>query len=219
MAQLKSKWVYKYHELSDAAKQKAIDWYRAACAGDMYYSEYVLEDAARMAFLLGIELSTHTIPLMSGETRQEPIIYFSGFASQGDGACFEGEYSYKKGAIKAITDETGGTDSELIRIATELQEVQKEFFYSLNATMRHSSNHYYHSGCMTVETDLSDSVDLWGNRDLEDAAESVGQLMRDFADWIYKRLEDAYDYENSDEQIIESIIANAYEFDDTGERA
>lgn len=42
--------------------------------------------------------------------------------------------------------------------------------------------------------------------------------MRDFADWIYERLSDEYDYQTSDSAVEETIRANEYEFDEDGER-
>ena len=44
--------------------------------------------------ILGIRLKTTPVRLMGGGTRQKPCIWFSGFWSQGDGACFEGYFSH-----------------------------------------------------------------------------------------------------------------------------
>ena len=41
-------------------------------------------------------------------------------------------------------------------------------------------------------------------------------LFRHFADWIYKRLENEWEYQNSDEAVDESIICNGYEFTKDG---
>ena len=41
--------------------------------------------------------------------------------------------------------------------------------------------------------------------------------MRDFADWIYKGIEEDYDYQTSDEAINESLSNGEYEFDEEGE--
>lgn len=43
--------------------------------------------------------------------------------------------------------------------------------------------------------------------------------MREFADWIYSRLEAEYEYQNADEQVDESIRINEYEFAEDGNRA
>ena len=52
----------------------------------------------------------------------------------------------------------------------------------------------------------------------QEDAEEVTQLMRDFANWIYKALELEYEWRNSDEQVDESILSNEYEFDEEGKR-
>lgn len=211
--QVIEKTVFQFDELSEAAKQKALEWYRQASQGDNYYQESVYEDAAAIGDILGIDLNQKRVPLMNGSHRYDPCIYYSGFWSQGDGACFEGQYSYKKGALKAIRA-YAPKDAELHRIAKGLQDVQKRHFYSLVASCKHRGR-YYHSGCMNV--DVSDNRGSY--RDIGDAEAAITQLMRDFADWIYKQLENAYEWENADEQVVENIRANEYEFDENGNRA
>lgn len=196
------KQVFHYDELSDKAKEMARDWFRDTSAYDDWY-EFVYEDAEQVGNILGITLDTKR-----GNT---PTIYFSGFSSQGDGACFEGSYSYVKGAVKAIKA-YAPKDEELHRIAKALQEIQRRNFYKLEATCKHCG-HYYHSGCMDVSVS---HVDDMYRTITDDAEEEVTQLMRDFADWIYGQLEKEYEYQNSDEVVEENIIANEYEFDEEG---
>lgn len=205
------KMVYTYDELDDSAKEKARQWYSEQVFNDSSDWEYVYEDAERMASIIGITIDDRPYKTLGGATRHEPCIWFSGFSSQGDGACFEGTYRYKKGVVAAIKAEC--SDEELIRIATALQAVQRKHFYKLRATCKHTG-HYSHSGCMGV--DVEHSEDQY--RDLGDAEDDVRQLMRDFADWIYDQLEREYDYQTSDETVEETIVANAYEFYQSGER-
>ena len=68
-----------------------------------------------------------------------------------------------------------------------------------------------------MECEVYDNRDQY--RDIGAAESDITQLMRDFADWIYRQLEAEYEYQNSDEQVIESIRCNEYEFDEQGERA
>ena len=217
------KMVCTYDELDDSAKAKAREWYAQLVFNDSWDWEFVYEDAELMAGLMGIEIDRRAWTNARGYKGSEPCIYFSGFSSQGDGACFEGSYRYKKGAVAAIKKETGfghkrpdgtvGTgDKELIRIATELQAIQRKNFYKLRAACTHKGP-YYHSYSMSV--DVEDSENKY--RDLGDAEVEVRQLMRDFADWIYDRLEAEYDYLRSDEAVEESILANEYEFYESGE--
>lgn len=214
MPQTKEYTIYTFEELSDAAKEKARDWLRALQFNDSSDWEFVYEDAVTVGALIGIEIDRRTFKTMGGGTGSEPTIYFSGFSSQGDGACFEGTYSYRKGALKALKQEIGGEskgDKELIRIATELQELQRRNFYRLEARMKHSG-HYNHSGCMSVD------IDFPADRYISDDEQALTRLMRDFADWIYRQLEAEYDYRCSDEQIDDSMDANQYTFDINGNR-
>ena len=146
--------VYTYDELDDAAKAKARAWYAGLAFSDNNDWDHVFDDAVRMAEVLGIDIDTQPVKLMGGGTRDKPTIYFSGFWSQGDGACFEGSYRYKKGAAKAIRKEAP-EDKELHRIADALQAVQRWHFYKLCANMSHHGR-YSHSSYMSVDVDYYD---------------------------------------------------------------
>lgn len=221
-------WLYQFDELSDAAKEKAREWYRSV-ALDHGWWEFVYEDALRMAEILGIEIGKRTYRNNGGQSNGEPTIWFSGFSSQGDGACWEGSYRYAKGALKAIQEgapagymqtvdgvekwvESSG-NIELHRIAKALQDVQARHFYKLTATSTHRG-HYNHSGCMDIEVEHDDDR----YRDIGDAEDEVKGALRDFADWIYRRLEEEHDWLLSDEQVEDSIRANEYTFDEDGNR-
>jgi hypothetical protein len=207
--------VFQYEELSDKAKETARDWYRntTAKAGDNSFAEHVIEDAIRMGTLMGITFKTRTIKLMNGKTREEPRIEWSGFSSQGDGACFEGTYTYQPGIAAAIATEAPGNDSGeniiLRRIATEL-----ESYGVLSATLTKRDHHYSHPYTVEIEVYDSEGIDITtGTR-----GKAVAQALRDFMNWIYRNLEAEYDYQNADEQIEEAIISNEYEFYADGKR-
>lgn len=199
------KTVYKFDELSDAAKEVARDWFRSC--DDMHWKEYVYEDADRVAKLLGIEIEQRPYKTMGGQTRYEPCIWFSGFSSQGDGACFEGRYSYAKGSVKAIK-EYAPEDKELHNIAEGLYEIQRKRRWQVAATVKTRG-----SGCNSSCTEIDcDGIDYE-----DDADKDVRQLLRDFMDWIYDRLREENDYQDSDEVIDENILANDYEFEESGD--
>lgn len=187
---------YQLHELSSEAQEKAIDNFRYNERYPVHgWWEFVYDDVKPIAAMFGLEIDE---------------IYWSGFYSQGDGACFEGYYSYKAGGLKAV-EEYAPTDMELYGIVKGLQDIQRRFFYGLTASTKHRG-HYYHSGCMAVNV---------GQRDFsyyvnEDAESEVTNLLRQFADWIYSRLEDEHDYLMSDEAVRATIEDNEYEFDEEG---
>ena len=204
--------IYKFDELSDMAKECAREWWRNATSAD-FDASATIEDAERVAEIIGIEFATRQIRLMGGGTRGESVIYWSGFRSQGDGACFEGVYRYAKGAAKSIRA-YAPTDTRLHAIADALQETQRKAFYRLEASMSHRG-YYYHSGCMSVS--VEDKEDSY--RDVSRFEDDITDAMRDFADWIYHQLEAEYEYAMSDENVDENIRINEYEFTENGDIA
>lgn len=209
--------VFKFGELSERAKQRALE-NRAQATGEDFDIDAVYDDAVNMGALLGIEINSKSWTNSYGFNGSSPAIYYSGFSSQGDGACFEGSYRYQAGAPKAIKAETSAGrddasegDQELLRIAEGLQEIQRRNFYQLTATAKHSG-HYQHSGCMSVDVYRKDEKEM-----TDDAEEEITQLLRDFADWIYSQLENEYEYQTGEEAALETIEANNYDFTKDGE--
>lgn len=191
--------VYTLDELTDEAKEKAREWYREH-ALDYEWYDCTYEDAKTIAALLGISINK---------------IYFSGFYSQGDGACFEGRYEYAKGSVKAI-EQHAPRDTELHALARALQKLQKRNFYKLYATVR-QSGYYSHSGCTDIDV-INESQSGGYPSSANGEEEALKQLLREFMDWIYKQLEKEYEWLMSDEVVDENIIANEYTFTEAGER-
>jgi hypothetical protein len=204
--------VYQLHELSDAAKDKARAWYREGGFDHDWY-DAVYADFEDICAILGIALKTRPVRLMGGGPQQKPCIWFSGFWSQGDGACFEGQYAYAgKGPMKIR--QHAPQDTELHQIADALQAVQRHNFYQLRADVRHRGR-YYHEYCMevTVERDSPAMQDM-----TSDAESVVAEALRDLARWLFRQLEREYEYQTSDECVDEAIAANTYTFTDAGRR-
>ena len=182
--------IYTYEELSDEAKAKARDWYRKN--DDNEYSEFVIDDAKEVAALMGWKIDK---------------VYYRGFWSQGDGACFEGIMRYNKRCAKLVKAHTN--DEELNRIAKAWQDLQRRNFYALRASVKHRG-HYQHEMC--TEFECEDTRSNYGWMQNPEAEDDIKEIARDFMRWIYKRLEEAYEYSVSDEVVAENIIANEYEF-------
>jgi hypothetical protein len=185
--------VFRLDELSEQARDKARAWYREAALCDDWH-ECVFEDFETICGILGVRLKTRPVRLYGGGMRQKPCIWFSGFASQGDGASFACAYSFATGARKAIRAHAP-RDSELHRIADALQAIQRRNFYQLcaDANQRGRYCHEY-SMSITVERDSPNNQDMTA-----DAEDTVIELLRDLARWLYRQLEREYDYQTSDE--------------------
>ncbi|OYR26501.1 antitoxin of toxin-antitoxin stability system [Brucella pseudogrignonensis] len=204
--------VYRLAELSDAAKDNARGWYREG-GFDYDWYDAVYEDFQRIAEILGIRLKTRTVGLMGGGSRQDACIWFRGFWSQGDGACWEGFYTYRKAASAEIRS-YAPQDTTLHRIADALSAVQKRNFYQLRAEASHRG-HYYHEYCMSIAVERDSPT--WQDM-TADAEDVVIEALRDLARWLYRQLEREYEYLSSDEAVDETIIANEYTFTDAGRR-
>lgn len=202
--------VYCFDELPDSAKEKALGWYREAGL-DHDWFEYVFEDFERVCDLLGIELRTVPVRLHGGGTRRKPCIWFSGFWSQGDGACFEGDYSYKRGASAAVRC-YAPQEGELHRIAGALAAIQRGNFYQLTARITHRGR-YHHEYSMAIAVGRCSPY----GQDMTDAAEDeLSEALRDLARWLYGQLEREYDHLMSDETVADAIRANDYRFHGDG---
>ncbi len=212
MAEIIETIVYSFDELSEEAKEKARDWYRQGAFDDDWYCA-VYSDFEQICEILGISLASVPVRLYGGGTRRRPCIWFSGFASQGDGACFEGNYLYVRGSARAIRA-YAPKDVELHRIADTLRAAQWSNFFQLGARITHRGR-YYHEYCMEIAVERGSAVyQAMTPTDEDDVAEAL----RDLARWLYRKLEDEYDYLTSDEVVDEAITANGYSFTEAGER-
>ena len=194
--------VYKFDELSEAAKERARDWYRGASAGDT--PDGTLDDAVSVGELMGIEIDRRHWTNSHGFKGSSPVISYCAGHVQSDGAAFAGRYRYRKGAAKAVLD-YAPQDVGLHRIALVLQAIQARNFYQLTASCSTGRN------WQDVSVDRADYWDM-----TPDAEDEIVEAMRDFAHWIYKQVLAEFDYQASDEAVDESITANEYEFDENG---
>jgi hypothetical protein len=203
--------IYQFDELSESAKEQAREWYRQGNCDDSFWSECTIEDAKEIGKYMGMDLDK---------------VYFSGFWSQGDGACFEGTWRASDVKVDKLK-EYAPQDKELHRIVNGLAELAKEYPDGyFKVTHR---GHYSHSGCTSFDVELpcEQEEDLeYGSPEYKALQVKLGEdedtlieLARDFMDWIYRTLEKDWDYQNSDEQVDEAIRANEYEFLEDGTRA
>ena len=189
------KQVYNYADLllpeNIELKQKVIKKeYYINVDHDDWYSEECYQTAAKLLGFLDFEL------------------YFSGFHSQGDGACFKTKrYQYEQRSVQKIKEEFPEW-VDLHNIAERLQKVQKLNFYQLLISTKHRG-HYYHEYCMDVYIERNDYKNIVNEEEIVD-------IFRSFARLIYKSLNEEYDYLTSEEAILQTIQANDYEFDEEG---
>lgn len=171
-------------ELLDSNRYCSTDW------GSEWYSG-IYEDFERGMADIGVVVTN---------------IYFSGFSSQGDGACFEG---YVKEWGKFLTA-TG--DKELAAVSD---------LFNLSLSWAHHG-YYYHERCTSFSADLtvenphdpdSDPLryEVWEitqpeGGPFEGLEESFIDFLRGHMKDLYHLLEKEYDYLTDDEQVMDYIL-------------
>lgn len=167
-------------------------------------------------------------------------VYFSGFNSQGDGACFECELDMKvfipelinNSRIEALKSSYEECNSLLLP-----KELGLRLVYDKSLTNKlcealscstHHNGHYYHSGCMDVsmgmdmswfEEDDCTEGELWYWMDnfYEGLKNMFTEFLRGLADDLYKKLSDSDDYLRSQLAVFESLDCNEKYFFANGE--
>jgi hypothetical protein len=141
---------------------------------------------------------------------QNVKIHFSGFYSQGDGACFTGDIN-----VVAWIEKNAP-----VKYARILKLIKAGFIDTYSAEIKHRG-HYYHER----STDLFIDFRIYGN--LGTSAVNVCGLLdvlvtdieTDIIERgreIYKDLKADYEYLTSEEAIIETLQINDYEFNEDG---
>lgn len=180
---------YTFEELSKEIQSKVLDDNRdwnVNSWNENGWAEFVLEEKTEMLKNLGFE---------------DIKIMFSGFWSQGDGACFEARLNIAQ-YIKS---------HKLGNKLKALLNAEDCFTYNIS-----QSGHYYHERSMIVEQGF------WGepSTKAQDQAENLLKLLEaeiiNLAHGIYKDLEKEYEYLTSDEAVKESLITNDYQFTEDG---
>lgn len=196
--QTKTITLYNFDELAENVQETVLENLYSVNI-DHEWWDCTYHEAGQIGSILGIEIDN---------------IYFSGFSSQGDGACFEGSYSFEKGSAKAIR-KYAPKDGTLHDLADRLVALQKPLFYCLTARVK-QSGHYYHERCtdINIYAEMDNGSEFFVTSDIENELEDI---LRGFMSWIYRRLEKEHDYLTSPEAIKECIEANEYQFRENGE--
>lgn len=217
---------YEFSELSDKAKERARQWWRESSSGDNYWSESTIEEAVEQGKLLGITFKERQRTAINGKPLPgEPCIWWRGFSSQGDGACFEGAWGASAVKADKVADGWGESadTTEIKRIASEFDRLAKE--YPEASFLVVHRGHYQHEHCTEFDFERfpdSEEGESWlmEKRDEYKAAtEDLKEAAKDFMRWIYRRLESEWEYQNSDAAVDESITANEYLFTEDGSRS
>lgn len=185
-------------ELSKAAQQTAIDEHSQFLA-EQFDGEATIEDAKQAFNPAGFSIER---------------VCWSGFSSQGDGACFEGSWRAKDVAPGGVA-EYAPIDAELHRIAAGIEAIAAKFPFA-SFTVK-NCGHHSHEYCTEFDVSIcNEDGDEIETPEREQAEKNLIELARDAMRWTYRQLEKEYDWTMADEQVRESIEANGYEYTEDG---
>ena len=192
--------VYTFDELSDEAKERAIESNRQVNVEYWEWYESVF-DIFKEKYSDLFEITN---------------IYFSGFWSQGDGAMFE---------YGGITEKLIDEFISQLELSPLRKKIVKDIFYFKGSGKQHG--HYYHEKCcwhiVNIESNYGYREGYYPNID-----EYMYELQVDFdvyvreryielAQKLYSMLESEYEWHTSDEAVSEWLINNECEFSENGE--
>lgn len=195
--------------MSSERKEKLIEQHRYINVGHENWWEYVYHNFTADMREVGI-----------GVTR----IYFSGFYSQGDGACFEGSLNN----TLAYLDHHHKGQYPMIR---KLLEAGGDVYVNCEHRGR-----YHHQNCtefwadadtltgmLDQPTEFHETiVEQWQEElagEMVDFERDAIEQWRSYMQDLYSKLEDEYDHLTSDEVVWETIEANELDGEDDYEEA
>ena len=163
---------------------------------------------------LGIDFAPRNIKLMSGKTRLEPDIGYSIGFTQGDYAVFAGSWRADRMDFAELLA-YAPRDETLKPICARLMAVM------LRYPLAHCqiSPYGHHSAQVAIDTAYTGEESEDGEIELDDDTfAELEQCMEALAAWLYTQMSEELLYQGSEENCIEGIEANDYDFDEDGRR-
>ena len=187
--------VYTFDELSAKAKEHALENERTSdCLHIHYDYDYYKELLNEYGFL-------------------GPTIYWTGFWSQGDGACFE---------IKGFDVLTYLTKTkQKTKYKKIINQLNKENLELVGTIHRNQFGHHYeHANSRYFELETLDYEDVIFRLSLQelidDLEKNIERQRYDLSNQIYRSLEKDYEAQTSDEYLSEHLTVNQVEYRNDG---
>jgi len=184
--------IYNFNELSDESKQTAISELSDINVGyDWWDYEigYLKETLENIGF-------------------ENPEINLSGFHCQGNSASFTANVNNEKLLNSMIYCSNYYDDAKGYHKLIKLSDL-------FSIKVYRSGSHYSHENTCSITWDSSMHGNICNDL-LNSAIDDIETLRKDLCCFIYNNLETQYEYLTSDDAIIETIIANEYEFTGDG---
>jgi len=189
--------IYRFNELSEAAKQKAIEAHRNFGSED-YNSDFLIDE---------FELRLNENGFLNSK------IYYSGFWSQGDGLSFDANINL----IFFINKH-----KDQLPLLHKILHSERDLYYYIDAGICKNFYSYHYSHKKTRYSEVSfNHLDSRIEKVLEKEVIELTNIIEsdrlDFCDKFYEILKDDYESRLEDSNIIDSLITGEYEFTKDGE--
>ena len=178
--------IFEFSELSETAKKKALQNHRE----DFVDMDFIIDDWKDM--------------LQSKYGFQKINIYYTGFGSQGDGACFTFSNVDWKQCTTAFEIPISSNSLKFLEDTVELRGVHNGLYYHENSV---SMEPYFYEG--VISSEIED--------ELYEVINQIEENYRNLCKELYRTLEQEYFEQISDKYIEESLMINNYEFYVNGE--
>ena len=196
--------VYKYDELTNEAKEKVLSEQRNVNVRFNDWFELIID-----AWKSSLEEFAFFAPR----------IYFSGFYSQGDGACFECDSIYSDRLFEAVRAEIN-TFSKEFQEVFKTQEVALFNFMEnyVSFTIETSIHRYCHENTRYIDWDIhsDDEKAKYFEKFIDEIGEWLEEKRKTFSKEIYQQLEEEYEEQTSNDSVIYAVSSNEYEFLEDG---
>ena len=205
--------IYTFEELQKEAKQKALDALRDINVDNSHWYDFVLSDFTAICKTIGI-------------TTREKDIYFQGFYSQGNGSAFDAtiDLSVFLAAIREQKWKEYAPDEKFCfadnPINNRVLALIKNGLITSTISTSHTNRYYhlnYYSDHNFFPTISYNTPNIDRQLDLLD--EWIRDILHQLNRYLYKSLQEEYEYLCGDAIVQESIEANEYLFTKDGKCA
>lgn len=187
--------VYTYSELNETVKDKVKENFSDV----EFHTQETINDWKEKLETLGYD---------------SPEIHYSGFSSQGDGACFDANPDTNR-LVERWEEETKSQFNHQALRHLFIEQVSGKIYKT------YYSNHYNHEKTRFFSSEVNYTRYGRINKMLDEKSEEFDKWVEadrlDICGQIYKALEDEYNYSQSDEAITELCAINDWEFLENGE--
>jgi len=195
---------YRYEELSDEAKERVLKEQRHVNVRFNDWHDLIID-----AWKCSLEEFAFFAPR----------IYFSGFYSQGDGACFECDSIYTDKlfeAVKAEIDKFSKGFQDFFKThEVALSDFMEDY---VSFTIETRIHRYCHENTRYIDWSVygTDKKSEYFEHFIDEIGEWLEEKRKTFCKEIYQQLEEEYENQTSDESVIYTATSDEYEFLEDG---